>query len=174
MTKRLCQLRIWGKIKILAEIIFIDLNTRQNFLIYEKFQLHRFYRKLADFAAGGLQGEGGLTKHHNVSRNEKGEGGGWVKNWNLNSDLWFDINSEFEHCSFWPHRRRSNRFPNCWITRSVSPSPRFFPVSAVRTKWLINEHNQISQYVPMQRVSLQLNFDFLPRLFGNKKKYLTL
>jgi len=78
LTKRLCQLRIWGKIKILAEIIFIDLNTRQNFLIYEKFQLHRFYRKLADFAAGGLQGEGGWQSITMCLETKKGrEGGEW-------------------------------------------------------------------------------------------------
>jgi hypothetical protein len=43
-------------------ILFIDRRPRdqkrKDFLIYEKFQLHRFYRKLADFTAGGWT-EGG-------------------------------------------------------------------------------------------------------------------
>ena len=41
-------------------------------MIYEKFQLHRFYRKLADFAAGGLPGGRGVDKASQTRKEREG------------------------------------------------------------------------------------------------------
>ena len=86
----------------IATFIYLSIATLTRatkfFLIYEKFQLQRFYRKFADFAAGGRYG--GLTLASQCVRKRTGSerrgGAGGTGRDHLKFEFWtFDINGVF-------------------------------------------------------------------------------
>jgi hypothetical protein len=125
------------------------------FVIYEKFQLQRSYRKLADFTAGhwGRDRGGGTsdTASQCICIRERGggRGTGSISNLNFGRSVWYQWCVLGPHCSYGIH---GHTVVWCYWT-TLSPSQ---PPSSARTipwKVIINEDNQISQYVPIHRVS---------------------